>query len=77
MRLLRHGMSVGSLEFACRAYYGAQVVGLTLSREQKSYIDSARGERGLNDRVEIRVQDYRALSDGPFDAVASSKWVSM
>jgi cyclopropane-fatty-acyl-phospholipid synthase len=40
-------------------------------REQKSYIDSARGERGLNDRVEIRVQDYRALTDGPFDAVAS------
>src|SRR4029078_6828263 len=28
-------------------------------------------ERGLGDRVEIRLQDYRAVADGPYDAVAS------
>jgi cyclopropane-fatty-acyl-phospholipid synthase len=71
MRLLDVGCGWGSLSLHAAAYYGAQVVGLTLSREQKSYIDSARGERGLNDRVEIRVEDYRALNEGPFDAVAS------
>jgi cyclopropane-fatty-acyl-phospholipid synthase len=71
MRLLDVGCGWGSLSLHAAAYYGAQVVGLTLSREQKSYIDSARSERGLNDRVEIRVEDYRALNEGPFDAVAS------
>jgi cyclopropane-fatty-acyl-phospholipid synthase len=71
MRLLDVGCGWGSLSLHAAVHYGAQVVGLTLSREQKSYIDTARSERGLNDRVEIRVQDYRALTDGPFDAVAS------
>ncbi len=71
MRLLDVGCGWGSLSLHAAVHYGAQVVGLTLSREQKSYIDAARNERGLNDRVEIRVEDYRALADGPFDAVAS------
>ncbi len=71
MRLLDVGCGWGSLSLHAAAYYGAQVVGLTLSREQKSYIDAARSERGLSDRVEIRVEDYRALTDGPFDVVAS------
>ncbi len=71
MRLLDVGCGWGSLSLHAAVHYGAQVVGLTLSREQKSYIDTARIERGLNDRVEIRVQDYRALTDGPFDVVAS------
>ena len=71
MRLLDVGCGWGSLSLHAAVHYGAQVVGLTLSHEQKSYIDTLRGERGLNDRVEIRVQDYRALSDAPFDAVAS------
>ena len=35
------------------------------------------GRRGrLTDRVEIRVQDYRDISDGPFDAISSSAWPS-
>ncbi len=71
LRLLDVGCGWGSLSLHAAVHYGAQVVGLTLSREQKAYIDTARSERGLNDRVEIRVQDYRALTDGPFDAVAS------
>ena len=77
MRLLDVGCGWGSLSLHAAVYYGAQVVGLTLSREQKSYIDAARSERGLDDRVEIRVQDYRALTDGPFDAVASIEMGSM
>lgn len=71
MRLLDVGCGWGSLSLHAAVHYGAQVVGLTLSREQKSYIDAARSELGLNDRVEIRVEDYRALTDGPFEAVVS------
>jgi cyclopropane-fatty-acyl-phospholipid synthase len=46
-------------------------VGVTLSTEQKAFIDARIRERGLEDRVDIRVQDYREIPDGPFDAVAS------
>jgi cyclopropane-fatty-acyl-phospholipid synthase len=62
---------MGSLSLHAAEKYGAQVVGLTLSGEQKAYIDAALAERGLEDQVAIRVQDYRAMTDGPFDAVAS------
>ena len=29
------------------------------------------GERGLADRCEVRLADYRELQDGPYDAIAS------
>jgi cyclopropane-fatty-acyl-phospholipid synthase len=71
MWLLDVGCGWGSLSLHAAEHYGAQVVGLTLAREQKAYIDGLLAERGLQDRVEIRVEDYRALTDGPFDAAAS------
>jgi cyclopropane-fatty-acyl-phospholipid synthase len=69
--LLDVGCGWGSLSLHAAEKYGARVVGLTLAPEQKAYIDAALSERGLQDRVEIRVEDYRALTDGPFDAAAS------
>lgn len=71
MWLLDVGCGWGSLSLRAAEKYGAQVVGLTLSAEQKAYIDAAVTERGLEDRVEIRVEDYRAITDGPFDAATS------
>jgi cyclopropane-fatty-acyl-phospholipid synthase len=71
MRLLDVGCGWGSLSLHAAEQYGARVVGVTLSGEQKAYIEAALTERGLGDRVEIRVQDYRTITDGPFDAVAS------
>ena len=71
MRLLDVGCGWGSLSLHAAERYGARVVGVTLSAEQKAYIDTALTERGLGDRVDIRVQDYRAITDGPFDAAAS------
>ncbi|MFC9551958.1 class I SAM-dependent methyltransferase [Rhodococcus sp. NPDC056960] len=71
MRLLDVGCGWGSLSLHAAAEYGAQVVGVTISREQKAFIDARIAERGLQDRVEIRLQDYREVPDGPFDAVAS------
>jgi cyclopropane-fatty-acyl-phospholipid synthase len=47
------------------------VVGITLSEAQASLARKRVAERGLSDQIEIRVQDYRALDDEPFDAVAS------
>jgi cyclopropane-fatty-acyl-phospholipid synthase len=46
-------------------------VGVTLSEPQAELARSRIAELGLEDRVEIRVQDYREIADGPFDKVAS------
>ena len=51
--------------------YGVQVTGVTLSREQAAYARKRIAEEGLTDRIEIRVQDYRDVRDGPFDAISS------
>jgi cyclopropane-fatty-acyl-phospholipid synthase len=71
MRLLDVGCGWGSLSLHAAQHYGADVVGVTLSTEQKAFIDARIRDRGLAGRVEIRVQDYREIPDGPFDAVAS------
>lgn len=71
MRLLDVGCGWGSLSLHAARHYGATVVGVTLSVEQKAFIDARIKEYGLEDQVEIRVQDYRQIPDGPFDAVAS------
>lgn len=71
MRLLDVGCGWGSLSLHAAREYGADVVGITISREQKEYIDKRLAEDGLADRVEIRLQDYREIPDGPFDAIAS------
>jgi cyclopropane-fatty-acyl-phospholipid synthase len=47
------------------------VLGITLSEPQAALARRRVEERGLADRVEIRVEDYRALTGEPFDAVAS------
>ena len=52
--------------------YGADVVGITLSQEQAVLARQAgRRGRARPGRIEIRVQDYRAVDDGPFDAISS------
>lgn len=55
---------------AARAY-GAQVTGITLSQEQAAHARKRIAEEGLTDRIEIRVQDYRDVRDGPYDAISS------
>jgi len=70
--LLDVGCGWGSLSLHAAAEYGARVVGVTISAEQKRLIDRLTSERGLTDRVEIRLQDYRDVPEtGHFDAVGS------
>jgi cyclopropane-fatty-acyl-phospholipid synthase len=74
MRLLDVGCGWGSLSLHAAERFGALVTGVTISAEQKAFIDARVAERGLGDRVRIRLQDYRELLTGPagaFDAVAS------
>ncbi|HYX58853.1 MAG TPA: cyclopropane-fatty-acyl-phospholipid synthase family protein [Streptosporangiaceae bacterium] len=69
--LLDMGCGWGSLTIhAARAR--VRVTGVTLSREQGGYVRRrARGLGLTEDRVQVRIQDYRDPLDGPYDAIAS------
>jgi len=71
MRFLDIGCGWGSLSLYAAEHFGAKVTGVTIAAEQKRFIDARIKERGLEDRVEIRLQDYREITGGPFEAVAS------
>ena len=71
MRLLDVGCGWGSFVIHAAREYGAQAVGVTLSQEQAAFARVTAASMGLADRVEIRVQDYRDVPDGPYDAIAS------
>ena len=73
-RLLEIGCGWGSLAEIAARDYGVEVVGLTLSEEQKAYADKRMKKAGLAGKVEIRLADYREL-DERFDAVASVEMV--
>jgi cyclopropane-fatty-acyl-phospholipid synthase len=70
-RVLDIGCGWGSFAMHAAARHGVQVVGITLSPPQAELGRRRAAELGLSDRVDIRVADYRELTDEPFDAVAS------
>ncbi len=72
-RLLEIGCGWGTLAIEA-AKRGVSVVGLTLSAEQKAWADAKIAEAGLTDKIDIRMQDYRAINE-KFDAIASVEMV--
>jgi cyclopropane-fatty-acyl-phospholipid synthase len=70
-RLLDVGCGWGSLAIHAASRYGVEVVGITLSEAQATLARQRVKEAGVADKVEIRVADYRRISDRPFDAIAS------
>ncbi|MDN5930626.1 MAG: cyclopropane-fatty-acyl-phospholipid synthase family protein [Pseudonocardia sp.] len=71
MRLLDVGCGWASLLIHAATNYGVNAVGVTLSAQQRAF-GAARVEAlGLSEKIEIRLQDYRAVSDPPFDAISS------
>ncbi|MFF9865045.1 class I SAM-dependent methyltransferase [Streptomyces sp. NPDC013953] len=70
-RLLDVGCGWGSMALHAAREYGARVVGVTLSDEQAAFARKRIADEGLTDLVEIRVQDYRDVGDGPYDAISS------
>jgi len=70
-RLLDVGCGWGSLAIHAAARYDARVVGITISAEQVAAAQERVRAAGLEGRVEIRLQDYRALAGETFDAIAS------
>ena len=71
MRLLDVGCGWGSMALHAARHHGATVVGVTLSKPQAELAQQRAAEQGLAGRVDFRVQDYRDVADGPFDAISS------
>jgi cyclopropane-fatty-acyl-phospholipid synthase len=69
--LLDVGCGWGSMAIHAAREHGVNAVGITLSQEQAAYARKRVADEGLTDRVEIRVQDYRDVTDGPYDAISS------
>jgi cyclopropane-fatty-acyl-phospholipid synthase len=71
MRMLDVGCGWGATAMHAAAQHGADVVGVTLSRRQAELAAKRVADAGLEGQVEIRMQDYRDVDDGPYDAVSS------
>jgi cyclopropane-fatty-acyl-phospholipid synthase len=71
MRLLDVGCGWGGMAMHAAELHGVSVVGVTISSNQSGWAEKAVAEAGLSHRVAIRLQDYREIDDGPFDAISS------
>ncbi|MEV6773499.1 cyclopropane-fatty-acyl-phospholipid synthase family protein [Nocardia sp. NPDC051030] len=71
MRLLDVGCGWGSMAMHAASTYGAQVVGVTISKAQADLARQRVADAGLSASVEIRLSDYRELGGEQFDAISS------
>ncbi|MBA2463410.1 MAG: class I SAM-dependent methyltransferase [Nocardioidaceae bacterium] len=71
MRLLDVGCGWGGMVRHAAREYGAEVVGVTLSREQAAWGRRAIEREGLTGLAEVRFGDYREVAQTGFDAVSS------
>jgi cyclopropane-fatty-acyl-phospholipid synthase len=69
-RVLDIGSGWGALALHLAQHHGVRVTGLTLSRRQLAVAERAAAERGLCDRVQFLLQDYREHV-GEYDRVVS------
>lgn len=69
--LLDVGCGWGSMAIHAARHHQANVVGVALSSEQVERARERVKAAGLDDRIEIRLQDYRELRGERFDAISS------
>ncbi len=70
-RLLDIGCGWGAMVIHAARHYGVRAVGITLSNRQYELARERVAQAGLADRIDIRLQDYRDVQDGPFDKISS------
>jgi cyclopropane-fatty-acyl-phospholipid synthase len=73
-RLLEIGCGWGGFAEYAAKNYGANVVGLTISTEQRDFAQKRIRDAGLSGQVEIRFQDYRD-ERGQYDRIASIEMI--
>lgn len=70
-RLLDIGCGWGGLARYAAKKYDVNVLGVTLSKNQKAYADEEIARAGLVGRVAVELRDYRDLGDESFDKIVS------
>lgn len=70
-RLLDVGCGWGGMVRHAAREHGVRVLGVTLSREQAQWARAAIEREGLGDLAEVRLMDYRDVTERDFDAVSS------
>ena len=68
--VLEIGCGWGGFAVHAARHYGCRVTGVTISEAQAAYARQRVSAERLDDRVEIRIQDYRHIT-GRFDKIAS------
>ncbi len=74
-RVLEIGCGWGALAEMATGEFGASLVGVTLSTEQLAFGRERLARLGTGARADLRLQDYRDINDGPFDAICSIEMV--
>lgn len=68
--VLEIGCGWGGFAVHAARHYGCRITGVTISEAQAAYARKRVADEGLQDQIEIRIQDYRHIS-GRFDKIAS------
>ena len=74
-RVLEIGCGWGALAEMGGREFGAHVTGVTLSQEQLRFAQQRMQNFGLQHNSDLRLQDYRDIADGPYDAICSIEMV--
>jgi len=74
-RVLEIGCGWGRLAERISTERNAHVTGLTLSPSQLAVAKERIAKAGASDKADLRLQDYRDISDAPFDAICSIEMV--
>ena len=70
-RILEIGCGWGALAELGGQEFGAHMSGVTLSQEQLAFANQRMQDQGLAATSNLRLQDYRDIDDGPYDAICS------
>lgn len=74
-RVLEIGCGWGALAEKATLEFGASITGVTLSTEQLAWAQQRMAAQGMAEKVDLRLQDYRDIDDGPYDAICSIEMI--
>jgi cyclopropane-fatty-acyl-phospholipid synthase len=74
-RVLEIGCGWGALAEMATTEFNASITGVTLSTEQLAFAKDRMQRLGTEHLADLRLQDYRDISDAPFDAICSIEMV--
>ncbi len=74
LRLLEIGTGWGALAIHAARHYGVHVTTVTISREQHALARQRIDAAGLQERIDLRLQDYRDV-DGRYDRIVSVEMI--